>query len=325
MDFRTVLSPSSSKIQVNLGDSFVTIGSCFANSIDQNLKENKFSSLNNPVGILFDPASIARVLMYALDGSRPTENSYCSINEAVVNLETHSDTNGKTKEEVEGIIDGQLSQLSKALRNTKWLIITFGTSWIYTHISRKLQVANCHKIPQKEFEKSLLTHQSTEPLYDDLIKKLRKFNPELQIIVTVSPVRHVKDTLPLNNLSKSHLLILSHYLNSTYNHVHYYPSYELVLDDLRDYRFYKTDMLHPTEQAIDYVWDHFTQSYFSKEALNFLDQWEAIKKALQHKPFDPFSQSHQRFVKSTIELLKKISPKVDTKEELEALTRQLIV
>lgn len=324
MEFRTTLPIVSQSSKVKLGDSFITLGSCFANSMDQKLKENKFHSINNPLGILYDPASIARVLTYAIDGTSPRQESYYEINDAIVNMETHSDMSGDTLEEVSRTIDQQLKQLSNELKKANWLILTLGTSWVYTHKARNIQVANCHKISQKEFKKSLLTHCETEPAYDELIEKLKEFNPSLQIILTVSPVRHVKDTLPLNNLSKSHLSILSHYLNNAYKHVHYYPSYELILDDLRDYRFYKTDMLHPTDQAIDYVWEHFTNSYFNKEALGFLKEWESIQKALQHKPFNPTSARHQQFIKATIKRLENIKSKVDVEEEIHYLKSQLV-
>ena len=324
MEFRTSLQPVNQSPSIQLGDRFVTLGSCFANSMDQKLRENKFQSLNNPLGILYDPSSIVRVLTYAIEGSRPDDDSYYSINDMVVNLETHSDMRGRTLDEVSEAIDIRLSKLSSELKKANWLILTLGTSWVYTQISSGLQVANCHKIPQKEFEKSLLSHIVTEPQYDQLLKKLKDFNPDLTIIITVSPVRHVKDTLPLNSLSKSHLLILAHYLNNNHENVFYYPSYELILDDLRDYRFYKTDLLHPTDQAVDYVWEHFIQSYFSKEALGFLNEWESIRKALLHKAFNPSSPKHQQFVKTTIEKLKKLPSKIDVTEEIDTLTMQLV-
>lgn len=324
MEFRTSLLPTNQTSSIKLGDSFITIGSCFANSIDQKLRKNKFHSLNNPLGILFDPASIARVLTYAMDGTRPEEKSYYSINNLIVNLEAHSDMNGKTINEVAQSIDSKLSILGNELKKANWLILTFGTSWMYTHKKRELSVANCHKIPQKEFTKSLLPNEVTKQVYDELIEKLQVFNPELQIIVTVSPVRHLKDTLPLNNLSKSHLLILSHHLADKYQQVQYYPSYELVMDDLRDYRFYKSDMLHPTDQTIDYVWEHFTQNYFTKKALDFLKEWNSIRKALQHRPFNPDSQQHQKFVKSTLDRLKKINSIIDVKAEIAEVQSQLI-
>lgn len=324
MEFRTQIRPTQQPVQIHLGDRFVSLGSCFANSIDQKLKENKFRSLNNPLGILFDPYSIARSLTYAIEGTRPEDNSYYTINDFVVNLETHSDMRGISTDEVVQSIDARLNLLSHSLKEANWLILTFGTSWVYKHIERNLQVANCHKIPQKEFEKSLLTIDHTKQVYDELLDRLRSFNPDLHIIVTVSPVRHLKDTLPLNNLSKSHLLLLSHYLSSTHKQVYYYPSYELIVDDLRDYRFYNSDMLHPNDQAIHYVWEHFTQSYFDNRATQFLKEWDSIRKALDHKPFNPSSPTHQRFVKSTLEQLNKFAEIINIEEEKHSLLQQLL-
>ena len=324
MEFRTSLSTTQQSPSVQLGDCFITLGSCFANSMNQKLKESKFHSVNNPLGILYDPDSIARILTYAIDGTRPKAESFYAINNLVVNLETHSDMSKTSIDGVAEIINQQLNLLASELKKANWLILTLGTSWVYRHTSRNLQVANCHKIPQKEFEKSLRAHYETEPIYDALIEKLNRFNPNLQIITTVSPVRHVNDTLPLNNLSKSHLIILCHYLADKYQQVAYYPSYELIMDDLRDYRFYKTDMLHPNNQALGYVWEHFTKSFFTKEARDFLKEWDSIRKALEHKPFNPSSPNHQQFIKMTIERLKKIKPLVKVEKELTFLQSQLL-
>ena len=165
--------------------------------------------------------------------------------------------------------------------------------------------------------------ERTKLVYDNLVPFLKEFNPDLKIIITVSPVRHTKDTLPLNTLSKSHLFLLSHYLDSTYEHISYYPAYELLIDDLRDYRFYKSDMIHPTEQAVEYIWEHFTYSFFEANALQTLGEWEVLQKALRHKPFDINSEKHQLFIKSTLHKLETIHAKIDVSEEIELLKTKL--
>ncbi len=324
MQFRTQVPVQKSKASITMGDSIITIGSCFANSINTKLEQNKFSTLNNPLGILYDPRSIARVFNFALTGNRPDKQTYINTGNEFVNLLAHSDMNGKSLSDSKNLIDEQLTKVSQTVKNADWLIITLGTSWVYYQNSTGLQVANCHKIAQSEFEKGLLEFDRTKLVYDNLLQFLKEVNPNLKIIITVSPVRHTKDTLPLNSISKSHLFLLSHYLDQTYNNVQYYPAYEIVVDDLRDYRFYKSDMIHPTEQAIDYIWQHFTDTFFDTEALAFLKEWNSIQKAMQHKPFDKNSENHQSFIKSTIAKLEALTNKIDASKEIEELKNQLL-
>ncbi|MCF6351417.1 MAG: GSCFA domain-containing protein [Cyclobacteriaceae bacterium] len=323
MQFRTQIPVSKNSLPIKLGDKFVTLGSCFANSMDAKLSEAKFTTFNNPLGILYDPRSIARAINFALTGNRPDNQTYINTGNEVVNLLAHSDMNGKSIEDSKAKINTQLSNLHIALKEANWLIITLGTSWVYYQNSTGLQAANCHKIAQKEFTKGLLEFERTKLVYDNLLEFLKTFNPTLKIIITVSPVRHTKDTLALNNLSKSHLFLLSHYLNQTYEHVSYYPAYELLVDDLRDYRFYKADMIHPTEQAVEYIWQHFLHSYVEDKTMKVLTEWNGLQKAINHKPFDSTSEKHQQFISLTIKKLKKISNKIDVEEETKLMKRGL--
>lgn len=324
MEFRTQIPIQKQNNKVALGDSFVTIGSCFANSIHQKLVQCKFKSLNNPLGIIYDPRSIARVINFALTRNRPDNQTYINTGNEFINLLAHSDMNGNTLEKSKELINLQLNKLQVEIKTANWLIITLGTSWVYYQNTTGLQVANCHKIPQNQFEKGLLEFDRTKLVYDNLLPFLKEFNPDLKVILTVSPVRHTKDTLALNTLSKSHLFLLCHYLANTYEHVQYYPAYELLIDDLRDYRFYKSDLIHPTDQAIEYIWEHFTNSYFNSNTSQFLEEWNSIQKALNHKPFDQHSEKHQNFIKSTIAKLESLSEKVDTAIEIEVLKNQLL-
>ncbi len=323
MQFRTQLPASKNSLPIKIGDRFITLGSCFANSMDEKLKSSKFETLNNPLGILYDPRSIARVLNFALTGNRPDNQTYINTGNEVVNLLAHSNMNGNSIEDSKAKINTQLSKLRIALKEANWLIITLGTSWVYYQNSTGLQVANCHKIAQKEFTKELLAFERTKLVYDNLLEFLKEVNPSLQVIITVSPVRHTKDSLPLNSLSKSHLFLLSHYLDQTYKQVSYYPAYELLIDDLRDYRFYKQDMIHPTAQAVEYIWQHFLHSYVEDETLKVLAEWNALQKAINHKPFDANSEKHQKFILSTIAKLEKISIKINVVKEIELLKKQI--
>ncbi len=324
MQFRTQVPVSKNNLPIKIGDKFVTLGSCFANSMDEKLKASKFETFNNPLGILYDPRSIARAINFALTGNRPDNQTYIETDSQVVNLLAHSDMNGKSIEDSKAKINTQLSNLHIALKEADWLIITLGTSWVYYQNSTGLQVANCHKIAQKEFRKDLLGFDRTKLVYDNLLEFLKEVNPSLQVIITVSPVRHTKDSLPLNSLSKSHLFLLSHYLDQTYNHVSYYPAYELLVDDLRDYRFYKADMIHPTEQAVAYIWQHFSESYFDTKTLKSLEELKQLQKALQHKPLNPSSEKHQNFIASTLSKFESLSVKLNVEKEITELKSQLL-
>jgi len=289
----------------------------------EKLKSSKFDTFSNPLGILYDPRSIARAINFSLTGNRPDKQTYINTDSGYVNLLTHSDMNADTLQDCEQQIDHKLSELQAKLKEADWLILTLGTSWVYYQNSTGLQVANCHKIPQKEFNKGLLDFDRTKLVYDNLIQFLKEFNPSLHIIITVSPVRHTKDTLPLNNLSKSHLFLLSHYLDNTYENVSYYPAYELLIDDLRDYRFYQSDMVHPTTQAIDYIWQHFSKSYFNDETIKSLELLNQLQKALSHKPFNPNSSEHQKFIKATLSKAESLHNKLNLSSEIEHLASQL--
>lgn len=323
MEFRTQIPVNKSSSSIKIGSKIITLGSCFANSMAEKLKSSKFDTFSNPLGILYDPRSIARAINFSLTGNRPDKQTYINTDSGYVNLLTHSDMNADTLQDCEQQIDHKLSELQAKLKEADWLILTLGTSWVYYQNSTGLQVANCHKIPQKEFNKGLLDFDRTKLVYDNLIQFLKEFNPSLHIIITVSPVRHTKDTLPLNNLSKSHLFLLSHYLDNTYENVSYYPAYELLIDDLRDYRFYQSDMVHPTTQAIDYIWQHFSKSYFNDETIKSLELLNQLQKALSHKPFNPNSSEHQKFIKATLSKAESLHNKLNLSSEIEHLASQL--
>src|SRR5690606_20279404 len=184
-------------------------------------------------------------------------------------------------------------------------------------------VANCHKMPSSGFDKRLISAEEIFNSFSSLYTRLQELNPGIRIILTVSPVRHIRDTLPFNQVSKSILRVACHQLAGTFKDVEYFPSYEIMMDDLRDYRFYKPDMIHPTEQAEDYIWEKFIESNLTIEAKKFVFQWKSIQTALQHKPFHVQSRGHQNFLKQTIHKLEQLSDIVNVDEEIAALKAQL--
>jgi hypothetical protein len=299
------------------------MGSCFSDNMGTLLEEYKFYTLPNPFGTIYDPLSIARLLNYALNNTLPHKNSYVESQGLFANLHTHSKFSGLSQAEVELKLKGTTTSVHNFLKQTDWLILTFGTAWVYQYKATGELVANCHKLPTAKFKKSLCSLAQLTDSYSDLIAELTVQNPEIKIVVTVSPVRHLNDTLPGNSLSKALLRLFSHELEKTYSNVYYYPSYEILIDDLRDYRFYKEDMIHPSEQAVSYIWEHFMSSFADETVLDFLAQWQKIKQSLTHKPFHPQSAQHQNFLRRLLNQIRAMEEVVDVSKEIKIVEQQL--
>ncbi|HZI24957.1 MAG TPA: GSCFA domain-containing protein, partial [Chryseolinea sp.] len=216
-----------------------------------------------------------------------------------------------------------ISNTHSFLQETNWLLITYGTAWVYERNETNMIVANCHKMPQSMFTKTLMTEKKVLDLFDSMYRQLKSINPDINILLTVSPVRHIKDTLELNSVSKSLLRVACHTLVHAYRDVYYFPAYEIMMDDLRDYRFYKDDMIHPTQVAEQYIWQKFAAQYFDEELTAFLGKWKEIQLALAHKPFHPASSAHQQFVKEMLKKLEELKSVVDVDEEVAFLRKQL--
>ncbi len=323
MKFRTLLPPLKAGPKIGLQEPVLTIGSCFAEGIGHKLAANKFKVLVNPFGTIFDPLSVSRLLTASMARQEVTTTSFIRSEGLYKSLELHSSFAATGKGELQEKIKARLSQVHDHLRTARWLLITFGTAYIYKYLATGKYIANCQKLPARSFQRELVPVSQLQEEFRMAIRKLQSFNPGLGIILTVSPVRHLKDGLEQNSLSKAVLRCLCHELASTSNRIIYYPAYELMMDDLRDYRFYKEDMLHPTEQAIDYIWQHFSQSFFTADTLDFLQQWQKLSHALQHKAFNPASAAHQQFLQQTLNGLNKLKNKVDVTNEIKRLKKQI--
>jgi len=323
MKFRTPIDPISAANKIDLSQPLLSIGSCFAESIGTKLNDNKFDALVNPYGTIYDPLSITRLLTYSLDNKTPDADTYVLSQGVNKNLELHSSFSGLSQDELTLQIRARLSITCEFLRTAKWLIITFGTAYAYRYKKTSGYIANCQKLPTEKFSKELLT---VEYMKDDFVKflqKLNSFNPSLNIILTVSPVRHLKDGTAENSLSKSLLRVLCHELEAENDTVFYYPAYELMMDDLRDYRFYKNDMIHPSDQAVDYIWEHFTKSLMNSETLLFIKKWGDISNSLNHKAFNPHTAEHQKFLRKTLQELESIQPQIDVDKEITEIKGQI--
>jgi hypothetical protein len=322
--FRTPIPAGVSSHTLTLADPVLTIGSCFADCMGQRLADTRVPVLANPFGTLYNPHSIHKALDYALADSPPGPGTYLRNRDVHLNYDFHSELSDLDEHALRTRIEDKVHTAHRFLCEASVLIITYGTAWAYTRNDTREIVANCHKQPAAQFTRSLLTTDAILRSFESLRGSLMHLNPSLHIILTVSPVRHLKDTLELNSVSKSMLRVACHLLQELHKGVTYFPAYEMMLDDLRDYRFYAADMIHPSPEAEDYIWNHFTEQYFSPELKTFAQRWKAIRQALAHKPFHPTSQAHQEFLRDTLKKLDDIRSMIDVEVEIQRVKAMLV-
>ena len=297
MKFRTEVQIPVSETALEIDDRVFSIGSCFSSEMSDLLKTGQIQTLNNPFGTTFNPYSINQAVKKLHDSQFYTENDLIKFGEEVISLDHHSKFNSRFVHQTLDKINAEIEVGNRFLQDANWVMITYGTSFIYEFLPKKKLVANCHKIPGKYFEKRLLTHlEITDSVYETvtLLKDICKEN--VQILFTVSPVRHTKDGMIENNLSKAKLIAAIHEILPQFENCHYLPVYEILMDDLRDYRFYKEDLIHPNRQAVQYIWEKFGSAYFSDETVDFVEENFKIAKALEHKSADEKSPKHQEFL-----------------------------
>ena len=323
MDFKTSIEPNLKNIKFGLHTKFLTIGSCFSEVLGNYLNSIKIECLNNPFGVIYNLKSISNLILESISDSDLNQKKIIKKEELYFHLDYHSNFRNESLENLITQIEEAKLIFKNGLKSSNYLVITLGTSWVYEKKDVKEIVSNCHKLDNNLFEKKLLSLDDQVLIFRNLYHGLKKFNPNLKIIVTISPVRHLKDTISLNNLSKSIIRVLVQEVISQFNDVTYFPAYEIMLDDLRDYRFYKADLIHPNEIAEEYIIEIFSNSYFNKDLLNFIGEWKKIKSALAHKPYNPKTIQHQIFIKKTIEKIQSLSTKIDIKKELMLLNSQV--
>ena len=323
MKFRTEIQIPHSPDQIDYQKKILSVGSCFAESMGKRLEEMKFQTLVNPLGIFYNPLSIGKILQKAIDRQVYFESEYADHLGEWFSFDLH----GKFREAEKGRFEEQtrkaMKQLISWLPNTDWLILTFGTAFVFRKKSDGKIVANCHKFPGSLFSRDLLKVEeitgALKVVFDSLINQ----NPQLKIILTISPIRHIRDGLSQNNLSKSVLRLACHELATHYPFVYYFPSYEIMLDDLRDYRFYKDDFIHPTSFAEDYIWEKFVEVYVSEDAQTVMREWEKIHRDLKHRPLKADSPAYKAFLLKLREKLVGISENIDCGVEMEDVNRRL--
>ena len=303
------------------------VGSCFTEHIGNALGNLKFSVLQNPNGILFGPDAVCKSLVSYVENKKYAEADLFQLNEVWNSWQHHSRFSNISSGEAVRIINESQQQAHEFLKQADWLIITLGSSFSYRltdHADAASQsigdgVANCHRAPANWFTKEMLEVDVIQSMLEDCLKRLKEFNPELKFIFTVSPVRHIRDGLVENNRSKARLIESIHYIDTKFEPAYYFPAYELVIDVLRDYRFYDIDLVHPNYPATEFVLEKFAKSCINEESQQLMEEVKKIVIARKHKAFQPETNAHQQFLMAHFEkakALQKEFPFLDLKDEL---------
>lgn len=297
MKFRTEIKlKSQEQNQLDHQSKVLLLGSCFSDNIGGKLSYYKFNTLINPFGTLYSPTAIAKVLEDTIKQKKYDENDLVKQGDLYHSLHHHSDLSGVVALDVIQRIHQSQQQCFKHLKSASHIVITLGTSWAYKHKPTNSFVANCHKIPQAEFDKIILSIEEIEKDLKSIVSSIKTVNKEVKVLFTVSPVRHIKDGFVENSLSKAQLLSAIHKIKESHN-VAYFGSYEIMMDDLRDYRFYEADMIHPNEVAIDYIWGRFSEVWISEKAQNYFKRIASVQQSKLHRPLQSDSVNHQEFLK----------------------------
>ncbi|MRI02568.1 GSCFA domain-containing protein [Kriegella sp. EG-1] len=297
MKLQTKLHLKKELNQIDYNSQLLFLGSCFSEHIGNKFEYYKFKSVQNPFGILFHPLAIENLIERGVNKSFYSEKDVFFYNERWHCFDVHSDLSDVSKEKLIQQLNSALEATYIHIKNASHIAITLGTSWVYRKVKNDNIVSNCHKIPQKEFEKEILSVKTVSNCLKNCIDKIHTLNNNVQIIFTVSPVRHLKDGFVENQRSKAHLITAIHQIINQIDTI-YFPSYEIMMDELRDYRFYKTDMVHPNKLAVDYIWERFKNTWISDAEFPIMDKIEAVQRDLKHRPFNPDSEQHKKFEKA---------------------------
>ena len=298
MNLQTKISlKKKSNNLIDYKSKILLLGSCFSENIGDKLNYFKFQTHQNPFGILFHPKAIESLITNAINEKEYISDDLVFQNESWHCFDAHSSLSSSNKNELLTSLNSAIKNTHQQLKEATHIIITLGTSWVYRFIETDAIVANCHKIPQKKFLKEILSVDEITESLEAIISLIKSINKDINIIFTVSPVRHLKDGFTENTQSKAHLITAIHnILNESY--VFYFPSYEIMMDELRDYRFYAEDMIHPNKTAINYIWVKFVDTWFSENSKQTMKEIEVVQKGISHRPFNENSEQHKTFLKN---------------------------
>lgn len=324
--FRTPLPLLNYNFDIRHDDPILLLGSCFAENIGTKLSYHKHTVVCNPFGIIFNSHSIDRLIERVVQGQSFSEEEIEEHEGRHFNWLVHGRLNAQTRARSLSQCNDAFEITRTALKECRYVFITLGTAWVYTLKSTGQIVANCHKVPNDQFEKKLLSPPEIHRSLEGIMQNILSINPDARIILTLSPVRHLRDGIIENQRSKSLLHATIQEITASHKHVSYFPSYELLLDDLRDYRFYARDMIHPSDEAIDYIWEYFKKVFFREETLHLVNRVADIQQKLHHRPSLPDSAQHRSFLHKTlhqVEIIQREYDYMDWGEELLAVQKAI--
>lgn len=306
MNLQTLIPLSPAEDQIDYSSKVLLLGSCFTENIGNKLTYFQFQNEQNPFGIVFNPVSLLQLIQRAIDNNLFESDDVFQQEEVWYSFQAHSSCSSLEEETLIMLLNERLHLLKKAMLESSHMIITLGTAWVYKQVAKQEIVANCHKVPQQNFTKHLLSVKQIEEYLQKMVAQIRTINSKASILFTVSPVRHIKDGFVENSQSKAHLLsaVLSTTATTTTT---YFPAYEIVMDELRDYRYYNPDLIHLNGIAIEYIWEKFRQVWISPDTITVQKEVDTIRKGLKHKPFQPQTKKHQAFLTSLQNKLQRLN------------------
>lgn len=313
MNFHLEFSPKPFNTKIVHQNNLFLIGSCFSENIGSKFKQHKFSVLENPNGILFNPVSISKSITSYIENKQYSKVDLFYQNELWNSWEHHTRFSDVDLDVCLNRINASQQQAHQFIKTADWVFITLGSAFVY-ELENKSIVANCHKVPTDKFKKKLLSVEDVLAVLDNVMHRIFMHNPTAKIMFTISPVRHLRDGFVENNRSKAVLIQAVHHLVNKFNKLFYFPAYELVIDDLRDYRFYAEDLVHPNYAATNYVWDKLVDCCIDENTIQLMKQLNEINAAVNHKSFNPTTEAHQKFIDTTlskINTIKKIHPHIN--------------
>lgn len=306
MKFRTELKIAPNDFQLDHDQKMISFGSCFAQEMSERMRALKFDVLNNPFGILFHPLAIENALTRIHTQIPYSSNDIFQLDDVFFSWDHHSSFNSSSADETLDKINAALVEAYAYLQDADVVLLTFATSWVYKIKELDVVVANCHKVPGDNFQKVLLSDKQIKEAFNNTFDLISQLAPNAKILVSVSPVRHLKDGMVENNVSKAKLISALYEASMSFDEVTYFPAYELLMDDLRDYRFYADDLLHPSREAVNYIWEKFSDAYFQPETKHLIKRIQQINASLNHRAFNEQTEAHQQFLKNTYEAMQSL-------------------
>lgn len=313
---------SKPKHKIDHSSKVLFLGSCFADNIGNKFHQLKFPVIHNPFGVIYNPFSLANSLEILMNQIVFEETDLGYYNELWYSFYHHSSFSSPDKNDCLEKINRNMQESIKFLREVDYIFLTFGTAWIYKHIETKQVVNNCHKIPSNQFERIFLNPNQIANRFEEIIKQLKSIRENISIVFTISPIRHLKDGAIENQRSKASLILAVKEIESCFENVSYFPAYEIFMDELRDYRFYDSDMAHPSPQGIDYIWNTFSDTYFDENTKNLIKRINALIQGINHRPRFPKTKAYKLFVenlKTKAEQIKSEYPGINFTNEINQL------